>query len=136
MQLTKTLVFICLSMFWLVCNKSHAQNALAGSYSILTLGTAGSHAVDPGSVGTMTVLSGGRVQGSVYSYADRTTSTFTGRVDLASGKGTITEGGTTYNLTFRTYTRRTVVNISYSKTTSASQGVLWGVSPGLPLPAK
>jgi hypothetical protein len=135
MELIKTLVFAFLIIFGLVCNKSHSQNAHAGTYSILTLGTAGSHAVDPGSVGTMTVLSGGRVAGSVYSYADGTTSAFIGRVDLVSGKGTITEGGTTYYLTFRTFTRRTVVNVSYSKTASASKGVLWGVSPRLPLPA-
>ena len=136
MNLIKSSALICLTVLGLFCNKSHAQNAIAGTYSILTLGTAGSHAVDPGSVGTMTVLAGGRVSGSVYSHADGTTSAFTGRVDLATGKGTLTEGGTRYVLTFRTYTRRTVVNVSYEKVGSASKGVLWGVSPGLPLPTR
>lgn len=129
-----------LSLFGLFGNKSHAQ-ASAGTYSILTLGTRGTHATDPGSIGTMTITraaTGNNVSGTVYNYGDKSTATFAGRVNLVTGVGTIIEGGNTIDVTFKTYTSRTVVSISYSKrnSTSGSKGVIWGIAPAVPLPAK
>jgi len=98
----------------------------AGTYSILTLGTAGSHAQDPGSKGTMTVSRRGAISGSVYSYQDRTTSSFRGSVNLATGRGTITEGGNTIDISAKTYPR-VWANISYTKRGTTSKGIVWGI---------
>jgi hypothetical protein len=96
----------------------------SGTYSILTLGTAGSHSQDPGSKGTMTVSSRGEISGSVYSYHDRTTSRFTGSVNLATGRGTLTEGGRTFDISAQASTR-TWVNMTYSKRGTTSKGLVW-----------
>ena len=106
-------------------NDSHAQ-AKAGTYSIMTLGTAGSHAEDPGSSGTMTVFRDGRINGSAYSYDDGQTSTFSGKVNLATGRGTVTESGRVIDVTFKTSTR-TFIAINYAKRESSSRGIIWGV---------
>lgn len=129
---------VSLAVFGFFGNKSHAQ-ASAGSYSILTLGTRGSHATDPGSIGTMTITgaaTGNNVSGTVYNYADGSTATFTGRVNRTTGVGTITESGRTIDVTFKTYTSRTVVSVSYAKRGSTSKGIIWGITPAVPLPAK
>lgn len=98
----------------------------AGTYSILTLGTAGSHAQDPGSKGTMTVNSRGGISGSVYSYQDGTTSSFTGSVNLATGRGTISEGERIFDIRSKTYSR-TWADISYTKRGTTSKGLIWGI---------
>jgi hypothetical protein len=96
----------------------------SGTYSILTLGTAGDHSQDPGKKGTMTVSSRGEISGSVYSYDDRTTSRFTGSVNLATGRGTLTEGGRTFDISAQASTR-TWVNMTYSKRGTTSKGLVW-----------
>lgn len=101
----------------------------AGTYSIISLGTAGSHATDPGGKGTMTVSSQGKINGSLYSYADRSTSTFTGSVNLNNGIGYIKDAaGTIFDISAKIKSA-TWANISYTKrnSSSGSKGIVWGV---------
>jgi len=112
-------------LFGLYQPASMAQ-ASAGTYQILSLGTAGSHAQDSGVKGTMTVGSTGRINGSVYSYSDRSTESFTGSVNLRTGVGTLRGDNTILDITFKTYSK-TWANISYTKRNSTSRGIVWGV---------
>ena len=125
MKINTRILSLFFVLFGLFQAHSMAQ-ATAGTYQILTLGTAGSHAQDPGSKGTMTVSSTGRISGSVYSYSDRSSANFTGSVNLTTGVGTINEGGNILNIRVTTSTR-TWANISYTKRNSTSRGIVWGV---------
>lgn len=119
------LVVSIFGVYGLFGHDSHAQ-AKPGRYTIISLGTAGGHAQDPGSKGTMTVFSDGRIQGSGYSYDDGTTSNFTGRVNLATGRGTVTDGTYTIDFTSRASTK-TFIDMNYTKRGSSSKGIIWGV---------
>ena len=101
----------------------------AGNYTCIALGTAGSHASEPGTKGAMTVTSTGAISGTAYSYADGSTTTYSGSIKLNTGVGTITtQDGTSYNITAKTSTK-TYLDCAYTKinSSSGSKGILWGV---------
>jgi hypothetical protein len=97
----------------------------AGTYQVLSLGTAGSHASEPGGKGTITIYSSGNISGSLYSYKDRTSTRFSGRLSLANGVGTLLADGRVIRIAATSRTA-TVITLSYSKTSSTSKGLVWG----------
>ena len=107
-----------------------AQASLAqartGTYSVLSLGTKGSHASDPGVKGVLTIASNGNISGTVYSYEDKTSTPFAGTVNLGTGRGSISDGRYTLDLRVKSSTR-TFLDISYSKRGHSSRGIIWGV---------
>jgi hypothetical protein len=113
----------------LICNSNSSAQVSAGTYACIALGTAGSHASEPGTKGTMTVSTKGAISGTGYSYADGSTTTYSGTINLSTGVGRITtQNGTSYNITAKT-SSKTFLNCSYIKinSTSGSKGILWGV---------
>jgi len=113
----------------LICNSNSSAQVSAGNYSCVALGTAGSHASEPGTKGTMTVSSRGAISGTAYSYADGSTTRFSGTVNLTTGVGTITtQDGTSYKITAKT-SSKTFLDCSYTKinSSSGSKGILWGI---------
>lgn len=97
----------------------------AGTYQVLSLGTAGSHASEPGGKGTITIYSSGKISGSLYSYKDRTSTRFSGTLSLANGVGTLLADGKVIRIAATSRTA-TVITLSYSKTSSTSTGLVWG----------
>jgi hypothetical protein len=126
MKLKKASLTALFAAFLLISSQdlSHAKIP-AGTYQVITLGTAGSHAQEPGGKGTMTIGSSGIISGSLYSYQDRSSTRISGNLNLVTGVGTIYADGVTVRIT-ATSKNATVIALSYAKTTSASKGIVWG----------
>ena len=126
MKLKKAPLTALLAAFLLISSRDLSHAAIpAGTYQVITLGTAGSHAQEPGSKGTMTVSSRGIISGSLYSYEDRTTTRISGNLNLVTGVGTIYANGVSIRIT-ATSKNATIIALSYAKTTSTSKGLVWG----------
>ncbi len=126
MKLKKASLTALFAAFLLISSRDLSHAAIpAGTYQVITLGTAGSHAQEPGSKGTMTVSSRGIISGSLYSYEDRTTTRISGNLNLVTGVGTIYSDGVTIRIT-ATSKNATIIALSYAKTTSTSKGLVWG----------
>jgi len=106
-------------------SKSFAQVS-PGTYVVMSLGTAGSHANSPGSKGTITIASNGNLVGSLYSYHERKSTLVTGKVVLNTGRGTISGGRSTSDVNFKT-SNKTFLEMTYRKKSSSSRGIVWGV---------
>jgi len=117
---------ILFTAFLLLAARNLTQAAVtAGTYSVISLGTAGSHATEPGGKGTMTVYSSGKISGSLYSYEDRTSTRFSGTISLKNGVGTLIADGKVIRIAAISSTA-TVITLRYEKTTSTSKGLVWG----------
>jgi hypothetical protein len=117
---------ILFTAFLLLAARNLTQAAVAaGTYSVISLGTAGSHATEPGGKGTMTVYSSGKISGSLYSYEDRTSTRFSGTISLKNGVGTLIADGKVIRIAAISRTA-TVITLSYEITTSTSKGLVWG----------
>ena len=126
MKLKKVSLTALFGAFLLISSRGSTFAAVsAGTYQVITLGTAGSHAQEPGSKGTMTVSSRGIISGSLYSYEDRTTTRISGNLNLVTGVGTIYANGVSIKIT-ATSKNATIIALSYAKTTSTSKGLVWG----------
>jgi len=116
--------FVILALSFFLSN-SWAQIS-PGTYSVVSLGTAGSHANSPGSKGTLTIASNGNLRGSLYSYNERKSTRVSGTVSLATGRGTLSSGRSTSDVSFKTSTK-TFFEMTYRKKNSSSRGIAWGV---------
>lgn len=115
-------------MIAITCPAVSQAQVKPGTYQFISLGTAGSHAQEAGSKGVMTVGSKGQISGSGYSYQDGITTTFSGTINMANGKGSLTAAdGKTYSISAKT-SAKTFLDLGYTKinSSSGSKGIIWG----------